>query len=347
MKLVETAVTAPSGDNCQPWRFRLAGEELQLFNQPERDTSVYNREQRASHIAHGALLENLSIVAAAQEGRIASIALFPDPRNPEHVATVRFSPGGNAAQPYFSCLERRTTNRKRFLRMALKPEHEHALLEAGRDPALGKVMLHQHASPGHAAIVAAMALNDRTVFENRWLHAFLFDHLRWNKREAIETRDGMDIATLELSSMNRLAFPLLRYWNTVRALNPFGLSRMVALEARRQALSSSAVGLITIPGSRPEQYVSGGRLLQRVWLEATRHGLSFHLMAGSAMLLQQAHAGEGDKLEADQRQRLLAANARVRKECGIPETDVLIAAFRVGYSLPPSARSLRRPPQVK
>ncbi|MCM2278620.1 MAG: nitroreductase [Oligoflexia bacterium] len=348
-KLLEKAVSAPSGDNCQPWKFHVTDDQLRLFNLPERDTSVYNHGQKASYTAHGALLENLSI-AAAQEGLSASISLFPDNGNPDHVATVRFAPGNPSDQPYYPFLERRTTNRRRFRKVPLQPHHERSLLDAGNDRALGRVSLHSsfpEPSSAHAAIVAAMALNDRTVFENPRLHAFLFEHLRWSKKEAEETRDGMDIATLELAPMDRLAFRILRRWNAVKIMNRFGLSRMIGLKARQQALSASAVGLIAIPGRRPEHYVNGGRLLQRLWLEATRQGMSFHLMGGAAMLLQMANAGECDRLTSEQSGRLLAADQRVRKECGIAETEALLATFRVGYSPPPSARSLRRPPWVE
>jgi nitroreductase len=58
LKIVEAGTWAPSGDNCQPWRFTWNGQKLLLFNVSERDTSLYNSSQRASFIAHGAVLEN-------------------------------------------------------------------------------------------------------------------------------------------------------------------------------------------------------------------------------------------------------------------------------------------------
>ncbi|MDP3028969.1 MAG: nitroreductase family protein, partial [Deltaproteobacteria bacterium] len=64
-KIVEAGTWAPSGDNCQPWRFTWNGQKLLLFNVLERDTSIYNSRQRASLIAHGAVLENMDIAPPA------------------------------------------------------------------------------------------------------------------------------------------------------------------------------------------------------------------------------------------------------------------------------------------
>ena len=38
-KIIEAAVQAPSGENCQPWRFEILNNNIKLFNVPERDQS--------------------------------------------------------------------------------------------------------------------------------------------------------------------------------------------------------------------------------------------------------------------------------------------------------------------
>lgn len=339
-KLLNVAVHAPSGDNCQPWKFRKRNEELQIFNCPERDTSVYNTGQRASLIAHGALLETLSI-AAEHEGQSAEITLFPDQSQPNYIASVRLSAGRAASHPLFPYITVRTTNRKRYRPVKLDSSQKEALLKAGDAPGLGRVALFSEGE-GRQALMNAVALNDQIVLENRFLHAFLFEHLRWSEQEAQEYKDGMDLATLELSTINRAVFRVLRHWSVVQFMNLFGLSKRIGMEARKQALSASALGLLTIPDTRPGDFVRGGMLLQRVWLEATRLGLSFHLMAGSAFLLQQAHEGGHEKISPQHTSLLKAADQRVREKCAVPDREALLGVFRIGSSDGPSARSLRR-----
>jgi len=75
-KILEAAVHAPSGENCQPWRFEISDDEIRVFNLPERDQSLYNHGQMASYVAHGALIGNI-FVASPTFGYRARINLFP------------------------------------------------------------------------------------------------------------------------------------------------------------------------------------------------------------------------------------------------------------------------------
>lgn len=61
--ILNAAVSAPSGDNCQPWRFVVRDNVIFLYDIPELDTSLYNWNSISSLLAHGALLENIKISA--------------------------------------------------------------------------------------------------------------------------------------------------------------------------------------------------------------------------------------------------------------------------------------------
>ena len=63
-KIINYAVWAPSGDNSQPWKFSLKGNQVSIFNLPEKDNPFLNFEQKGSYIAHGSLLENMNIIAS-------------------------------------------------------------------------------------------------------------------------------------------------------------------------------------------------------------------------------------------------------------------------------------------
>ena len=61
-KILEAAILAPSGENSQPWRFIVKGNEVILKNDPESDRSLYNSGQRGSFIAHGVELFSCEII---------------------------------------------------------------------------------------------------------------------------------------------------------------------------------------------------------------------------------------------------------------------------------------------
>jgi len=336
-ELLEAAIRAPSGDNCQPWRFEVQGDTVKVYNLPGRDTSLFNFRQRASYVAHGALLENL-VLAASANGYSTDVALFPDASEPDLIAAVSFKPATVQASPLYDVIPARCTNRRRYDSSTLSGHERTALMAAaaGRE---GRLLLTGSAEE-KAFLAGIVALNDRLVFENENLHAFLFDHIRWNDHQARETRDGLDIKTLDLAPPDSVAFPLLKSWPLVKFFNAFGMSRIVAGNARKLALSSSALGLVMVPGSGATDFINAGRLMERVWLEATRIGLSFQLMTGITFLMQKVSDGDTSGLLAPHAALIAEARKSVVERFGL-KTETIAVMFRVGRSLPPSARSLR------
>jgi hypothetical protein len=337
--IIEAGTRAPSGDNCQPWRFQAGKDCIDLFNVPDRDTSLYNYRQRASLIALGACLENM-LIAAAHLGLSAHLSFFPEPGDGQHVARVTLSRGGELSDPLYPFIAQRTTNRKKFDCGTLSSEQALALEAAAREVPGATLLLHQGAQKiSEAADLAACS--DRLVFENPLLHAFLFDHLRWTSEQAEGSRDGMDILTLELAPHNKIIFPLLKHYNLARLVRGFGATRLIAANARRLMLSASAAGLIYIANSSDASWLDAGRLMERVWLEATRLGLSFHLMTGITLLLQKVREGDVAGLSSRNLALLQQAEALLQRLNGAA-ADTTALLFRVGFCGPPSARSLRR-----
>jgi hypothetical protein len=337
-KLLEAAVRAPSGDNCQPWRFAVAGDEIRIYNRPERDTSLYNYRQRASLVAHGALIENLGI-AAAGEGCRVRISTFPDAANPMHVATVQVETGATCDEPLYQAVFARTINRRSYCGEPLNSKQRTALLN-GTDTAGGARLVLLEKQQEIQTLARVIGCNDRLVFENRYLHRFLFDHLRWSEQEAVQSGDGLDLRTLELAPPDRLAMHLFKSYPLTAFLNRFGLSRFVAAKATRLARSAAALGAVVIPASTSLDYLNAGRLMERVWLEATRLGLSFHLMTGITFLMQSVAENADLGLSAGQSVLLDRLRQEAEKICGL-DGEIIALFFRIGHSKPPQVRSLR------
>jgi hypothetical protein len=338
-ELLEAAIRAPSGDNCQPWRFEVAGNVIRLFNRPEKDTSLYNFRQRASLIAHGAFIENFSI-ASSVHGLNAEVSICLNQSEDDLVAEIRLVPCKVASDPLFQAIAGRCTNRRRYRGGILDQRQGDQLIEAAAPFPGFRVRLFTGKEQERLARV--IGLNDRLVFENRDLHAFLFDHIRWSDAEAIATKNGMDIKTLELTPPDALAFRMFKSFNLVRFLNRFGVSRIIGANAGKLAISAAAIGIITMSGTETVDYITCGRAMERVWLEATRQGLAFQLMTGITCLMGRVAAGEPGTLipsHVDMLKNSRNEIATILRN----EQDVPIIMFRVGQALPPTAHSLRLP----
>ena len=195
------------------------------------------------------------------------------------------------------------------------------------------------------AVAKVIGLNDRLVFENRYLHSFLFDHIRWSDEEAQQTRDGLDIKTLELAPPDALAFRLFKNYSLLQALNLFGISKLVAKNAEKLAMSASAIGIIAMSGSKADDYLAAGRALQRVWLEATRLGLSFQLVTGITFLMQRVLDGETSALAPKHVELIMREYEKIVGLLKL-KGETLTVMFRVGHSTSPSAKSLRLPLEI-
>ena len=342
--LLNLAIMAPSGDNCQPWRFAVNGSQIDLYNDPAADTSYYNYLQRASLVSHGAVLENIAIAAPAL-GLKATFRFFPDEMNQQHVAQIVLEdapPVANELQPFIA---QRTTNRKMYAGSLLNDAQVTQLTPDHADlPRVAAFVANTRSAVN--ALSQVISLSDRLVFENRLLHDFLFEHIRWSDEEAASCRDGLDIKTLELNAMDTLGFKLLKSWSFASFACKFGAAKAIAGNARKLANSASAVGLILGQGSPVSMsYLEGGRLMQRIWLQAARMGLSFHPMTGISFLMQRVAERQAAALSV-QHVGLIQDAVRTIASVSQVANPPVIGIFRVGFADPPSARSLRMEPQL-
>lgn len=87
---VSLACRAPSLHNSQPWRWLAADGALQLFLDPTRVLN-YDHSRREALIGCGAALHHLKVAMAAG-GWQTHADRFPDPNDPNHLASLTFRP---------------------------------------------------------------------------------------------------------------------------------------------------------------------------------------------------------------------------------------------------------------
>ncbi|HXH81550.1 MAG TPA: hypothetical protein VNN07_01330 [Candidatus Tectomicrobia bacterium] len=338
--LVGAATTAPSGDNCQPWRFRWDAAHLDILLDRDRSESFYDVRNLATWISLGAVLENVAIAGRALGVR-ATPTLFPRAPDADVVARVRLEYADIVPEPLAAAIEARCVNRRPYASTPIPPPVRSGLDAAAK--ACGDVRLHLvEDTAGKRRAARAAAANDPLLFAHRALHDGLYRWLRWTDAEVSRQRDGMPIGTLELSAIERPGFRLLGSWPVARALATARLTRGLRVRAAAVYRRSAAIGLISTDRVAPEPFVSAGRLLQRAWLVATVAGFGFQPITGMTFLILRRLLGEPG-LEA--RHLTVVASAQQDLLAAFPESAGRYPAvlFRLGSARPPSARSPRRP----
>jgi len=87
---VQLACRAPSLHNSQPWQWVAEGAALHLYLDRSRILPSTDKTGREAHIGCGAVLDHLRVAMAAV-GWTATVNRFPDPNNPDHLASLDFN----------------------------------------------------------------------------------------------------------------------------------------------------------------------------------------------------------------------------------------------------------------
>lgn len=340
-KILEAGVQAPSGENCQPWCFDIADNKIRIFNIPERDTSLYNVSQLGSFVAHGALIENISIKSASM-GYSCSIELFPNTKDKNHVADLTLIESEKDQEELSIFISERSSNRHPYLEKKLTQEHKLELEKSLQGINDVEIRLIEN-KESRKNLAKYLVASDRILFENEKVHDFLFSHIIWNKMEAENKKSGFYIKELALPLLVEKIFKILRNWNKVLLLNKFGFSKFAAQGNVKLYSKGSAIVSILVNNNRPADFISAGRAMQRFWLFATKMGLSMQPITGVLFFNQRVLANQAQDFSNDHIELIKQSYSNI---CKIIETKekTIAMIFRIGWAIYPAIKSNRLPP---
>lgn len=343
-KIIEDGVNAPSGENCQPWKFIVKGNTVSIFNIPEADTSLYNSKQKGSFIAHGALIETMSISAAHREYRV-TVSLFPQLRDDNHVADMIFERDGHQSSTLYHEIFTRCTNRKSYTGEKLLQKDKDTLIQATKH--LGSTSLILIEDEHNVNLLGnALGVHERVLFENKTLHDFFYGHILWDKEDE-DKAGGFYIDTLEFLPHQLKAVKLFKSWLKLSVLNKIlGVSKMIGKENGEKYAKSGTIGAVTMKGYSPQDYLEAGRSIQRMWLTATSLGLSVHPCNGVSFLVEYIQDTGGPEFSKKHIELLEHAYQDVIRGLGSPKEGIAFV-FRIGIAAAPSAHAKRLKPAIE
>jgi nitroreductase len=340
--VVEHGMLAPSGGNCQPWRFYFDGLRLSVIHDQQRSRNLLDQQQRAAYIALGAAIENM-VIAAAEQGYRSHVKLSPKPTNRMVVAELTFEQTSDGAlselAELFPLIRRRATNRRLAPRVALPAAQVTALHQAA---AVHGGQLQFLTDPAALAEVGQiMGAGDQIRFLCRELHRELIAELRWTSEQAQQTADGLDLVTLELTDPQRAMLHVIARPDVAAFLRELEGGTALTEIASHSVASASAVGLLSVAGDQPADLLHGGRAVERLWLQATALGLALHPMTTVLYMFEMLRSEAATFFNEAERATLGGLQARFERLFPRSETPLLL--FRIAQAPAPTTRTLRRP----
>jgi len=329
--LLAAANAAPSADNRHVVRLECSHQRLLVWPS-EALASASGTRRVLGLLSVGAVAENLMLRAAQLGVRLQPNWLGQRDDAAPLVDFAAYEEASPAPDILAGAIAGRHTNRRAFFRgPRLTATAQQAMsAQAGAVPGTELLWLDGPERRGKALQLIRWAEAER--FRNRELHAELFESIRFDVGWRAPSAVGLPPGSLELPLFERPAFALLRNWNVQRLANALGAHHFIGWRgAGLPCRLAPHLCAVAASGGEEAAAVSAGRLLQRVWLQATVLGLGFQVFAASAV-----YALEGSTAISYALRNCLATGWKALS----PNAQVYIV-FRMGTAAPASVRTAR------
>lgn len=338
-EFARAAALAPSAGNVQPWRFLLSAGRFFLFHDKDRSRSHWDPDHLMSHIALGACLENIRIVASSKgipltiDTKAMSLS---DPLVAVIEAGAASAPSQEVLLPWIT---RRCTNRKVADRAPFPAADEEMLRNTvSTVPGCGLRIITDKADLERLAELCSRSEKIRLMDPTG--HREFFEHeVRWTAEEAERTGDGLDLATMEMTEGQLAALRIASDPAAMRLVDEWRGGRALQRFSRKGIVNASAVAVITTKGRSLVERLQGGGAGQRLWMEANRLGWSVHPISAPIFL---THAAPLIPALADHHRAELDAVADELAR-SFPGEESPLFMLRLSPAGEPTVRSLRLP----
>ena len=264
-ELIRYATLAPSGHNTQPWKFAVAGDVIEIIPDYTRRLPAVDPEDRELWISLGCALENL-VIAAPAAGYAAEVA-YPTPDADKitvHLrkASVPGSRAGAVSDTLFAAIPHRQNNRSLYSGQPVPLAEMKTLAAIQSETGVSLHIITD--SAGKEALIEYIRAGDRHQFGDPAFVAELVSWIRFNKPEALRSRDGL----YTICTGN----PNVPRWLGRRFLTAASAGQQADTSAEKARSSS---GLIVIAAAEDDKrsWIDTGRLYERLALTLTAFGL--------------------------------------------------------------------------
>lgn len=340
--IAQAACHAPSGGNLQPWHWIATPSGLQLNRITELTSEFLDHNSIASYIALGASIENATL-KAAELGYNSDVKYFPVQAEEKVVARIELSskdhPISNNEIELGQQVLNRYTNRNIEESVSIKENHI-AYLQALATKNGSQLLILQD-GPIKDEMSELIAFAERFRILHPSGHKNFVDEMRWTDEEANRTKDGIDIATCDLTEGELAGFKLATNRNVIEKLIDWKGGSAFEKLSRKSTGAASALGIITRPNHSTMDFLTAGRDMERVWIGANANGIGFQPQSPISLILQRLESGAD--LSIVQKQQLQDAHDSLQTVLS-PLTDGSpIFIFRLFYETKPVVKSMRRP----
>jgi sulfur-carrier protein adenylyltransferase/sulfurtransferase len=339
-EILDLARWAPSGDNSQPWRFEIrSNAEILIHGYDTRDHCVYDLDGWASQLAHGALLETLTLAATRFGCRARSSIASEDPSGHVTYRVVLDADSAVVEDPLVSVIRERVVQRRPMWPKRMLPDQRLALERAVQPYTV--IWLNSWFARGRMASLNARNAHIRlTIPEAYAVHKAV---IAWNCKTSEDRMPadslGADPILLGIMRWVMATWDRQHFFN--RYLGGTVMPRLL-LDYLPGVLCGGHFAILGMsePQSTADR-IAAGRAVQRFWLTATK--LKLQLQPAYTPLVFARYAREHRRFTGVEQANGTAREIARRLEEMLGSGEAIRTVFlgRIGPARAVKGRSLR------
>ena len=261
MRMIESAIKAPSGHNTQPWWFEMCENYIRISPNFEKHLAVVDADNRELFISLGCATENLSLVACA-------LGYNPDVKiSSEGIITIYLEKRDSVAKDaLFEQIDKRQTNRSVYNNEIIPDEEVESISRFFENEVSNAIYLWKKETPAFERLTQLVMQGNEIQMNDEAFKQELLSWIRFNKRHTEKTNDGISYAALEA--------PNLPIWITKPIVKGMLNAKKQNQTDDKKIASSSHILLLTSTENTIISWVKTGRVLQRLLLLLTQKGIA-------------------------------------------------------------------------
>lgn len=258
--LIESAIKAPSGHNTQPWKFENTEEGIVIHPDFSRALSVVDKYNYELYISLGCALENL-LIAATKKGYLFFVQYPDSARDSIKIKLIK----DNARHDnLFDYIDKRQVTKTKYNEKKVTFDDLQKLMSCFNFDGISLLMF--DGKMNFERIIPFIIDANNLQFNNKSFINELVSWIRFSKREAVKTKDGIWSATMGMPGMGRFFGSMI-------------MNKIVSAKSEAKRLTyllehTQGLAVFVAEKNDATNWVKLGQAFQRFGLTATMLGIS-------------------------------------------------------------------------
>ncbi len=257
---------APSAHNTQPWKFAVGESSIDVFVDWDRHLDVSDPTLRQLYVSLGCTIEN-GVVAGEHAGMEVEVTYFPEGETKEkpvaRLTLQKASSDNTGDTKVFEAIPSRRNDRARYNSQALTDSERASITSLKNE----NVVLVEEAQEKKKVAEISAKGTWKTLSDPK----FKGELAHWVRSSLTKKHDGMPGDAMGMPAPIALIAPWI--------IKPAPIHKMQTPEVKQQVETAATLAIIATAEDTSTARMEAGRILERLWLEATAADLAGSVIA--------------------------------------------------------------------